>query len=139
MTPSDNPNGAHLSFDIDDKIDHGIEFQMEFKRFLNKSLGTIRCDKYLKGFIVTNSNDIRFVDPDIFDDHLLENDEMGMKENYIMEFINRGIVSLWSFYFHAQMIWNKLGNWKQGNLINIKLTKNNHKKPKKLSIKSNNK
>eukprot|EP01084_Bolivina_argentea_P316844 549303_1 len=59
-------------------VDHDAACQKEFKRFLNVSLGKTRCDKYLDRFIATRSNDIRFVDPDIFDQDFLTNDVIAM-------------------------------------------------------------
>jgi len=123
---------------------------------LKTSLGQKRCDKYLQRFKYTKSNDIRFVDPDIFDDHLLENDdikmdildkklfvreieqykvqcnafekvldELNMKQKYLLNFVNRGIATRWSYKHHitspqqleeiiknkmdAAVIWNEFG------------------------------
>eukprot|EP00483_Globobulimina_turgida_P010046 UN10065 len=152
----DNLFNEQKSLDYSDTIDYDAECQSEFKRFLQVSLGKSRCDKYLNRFIATQSNDIRFVDPDIFDDEFLSNDDIemtvvdrklfvkeidkfkqdtlkfenklssiNMKEKHHKHFVNRGVATFWSFYFHikspknidkiikpkkdAMIIWKKFG------------------------------
>merc|ERR1712228_235994 len=74
--------GNEFDLEYEHRINHvmndDIVCQLEFDRFFEVSMGTKRANKYLSLFRKLQCNDIRLVDPCIFDSHWFDSKELTM-------------------------------------------------------------